>query len=432
MAVVLFIAIIGSILLCLPIAAKSGQWTPFVNAAFTSVSALCVTGLVVYDTYAHWSLFGQIIILILIQIGGIGFMTIITSFSLVIKRKMGLHERQLLMESSGLLHATNLRSLIKRITIFVLLIEFVGAALLSLRFVPEFGWVQGIYYGIFHSISAFCNAGFDLMGRFGQYRSLTTYVADPLVTLTISVLIILGGLGFMVWDDILRHGKKIRKYSLHTKIVLFMTSILLFGGWLGFYLLEYRYGLKGLSEPTKILSSFFLAVSPRTAGFSTISLSHLSDSGQFLTMILMNIGGASGSTSGGLKVTTFAVLLFSAISSAQRVPTTEVFKRRFDDETVKQASALLTFYIILGMSGTLILSALNSFRLEAIFFEVFSALGTAGLTLGITPQLDSLSKVVLILFMFVGRVGWMMLIFSLLGKNQTPPIRRVSEKILVG
>ncbi|MQW22921.1 MULTISPECIES: TrkH family potassium uptake protein [unclassified Lactococcus] len=428
----LLLAIVGSLLLSCPIASKTGQWTPFLNSLFTSISALCVTGLVVYDTFSHWSYFGQAIILILIQIGGVGFMTIITSLSLILKRKVGLHERQLLLESSGFLHSSNLIKLIRRILLFVFIIEGVGAVLLSIRFIPEFGWSTGIYYGVFHSISAFCNAGFDLFGNVKAGSSLTSYVSDPLISLTVCLLIILGSLGFMVWEDLLRHKFNAKEYSFHTKIVLFMSISLLIIGWISFYLLENQQAMKNLSDPNKLIASLFLSVSPRTAGFSIIPLDHLSSPSLFLTFILMNIGGASGSTSGGLKVTTFAILLFSAISSAQRKPTVSVFKRRFDNETIQQTSALLTFYLIIGLSGSFVLSALNNFPIEKIVFEVFSALGTAGFSLGFSAHIHGISKLIIILFMFIGRVGWMVLIFSLVGTNKKPPVRRVSEKILVG
>lgn len=430
--VFILLAFIGTIVLALPISSKTGNWTPILNSLFTSVSALCVTGLTVYDTFTHWSLGGQLVILSLIQIGGIGFMAIITSIAMVLGHKIGLHDRQLFVESSGLLQSGNLSFLVKRITIFVIAIEATGALLLSIRFIPEFGIKTGIYYGFFHSISAFCNAGFDLMGRYGQFSSLTPYMSDSLVILTISSLIFIGGLGFVVWNDILLYKLNYKKYSLHTKIVLIMAiSLTLFGG-IMFFLLEGNHIFKGEGITEKLLSSLFLSISPRTAGFNAVDLTLLTNASIFLTILLMIVGGSSGSTAGGLKVTTVAVLFFSAFDNAKRRPTTSVFKRRFSDNTIKQASAILTFYLITASIGTFILSSLNSYTLEEILFEVLSALGTVGITLGVTPNLGALSKLTLIALMFIGRVGSMLLIFGIVGRNKKAPIKRVSEEIIVG
>ena len=424
--------LIGTILLALPISSKTGNWTPLLDSLFTSISALCVTGLTVYDTFTHWSFLGQLVILCLIQVGGIGFMTVIISISTGLGHKIGLHERQLLVESSGLLHSANLSFLVKRITIFVIMIEAIGAALLSIRFIPEFGIKTGIYYGVFHSISAFCNAGFDLMGRFGKYSSLTPYSTDSLVILTVSILIFLGGLGFIVWDDILRYKLNFKKYSLHTKIVLITSIAFTLVGSILFLLIENNHIFKEVGVKGKILSSLFLSISPRTAGFNAVDLPMLTNASIFLTILLMIVGGSSGSTAGGLKVTTVAVLFFSAFDNSRRRPTSSILKRRFSDNTIKQASAMFTFYLIIGSVGALILSSLNSSTLEEIIFEVFSALGTVGITLGITPNLGALSKISLVVLMFVGRVGWMLLIFAIVGRNQQAPISRVSEEIIVG
>ena len=428
----ILLGLIGTILLALPISSKTGNWTPLLDSLFTSISALCVTGLTVYDTFTHWSFLGQLVILCLIQVGGIGFMTVIISISTGLGHKIGLHERQLLVESSGLLHSANLSFLVKRITIFVIMIEAIGAALLSIRFIPEFGIKTGIYYGVFHSISAFCNAGFDLMGRFGKYSSLTPYSTDSLVILTVSILIFLGGLGFIVWDDILRYKLNFKKYSLHTKIVLITSIAFTLVGSILFLLIENNHIFKEVGVKGKILSSLFLSISPRTAGFNAVDLPMLTNASIFLTILLMIVGGSPGSTAGGLKVTTVAVLFFSAFDNSRRRPTSSILKRRFSDNTIKQASAMFTFYLIIGSVGALILSSLNSSTLEEIIFEVFSALGTVGITLGITPNLGALSKITLVVLMFVGRVGWMLLIFAIVGRNQQAPISRVSEEIIVG
>ncbi len=268
----LAIIIIGGLLLSLPIASVSGTWTPLMDAMYTATSATCVTGLAVYDTYLHWSLFGQVVILSLIQVGGVGFMTIITLFSILMKRQIPLHERKLLMQSAGTMKVGGVVQLIKQVALATFIFEGIGAGLLSIRFIPEMGVVTGIYYAVFHSISAFCNAGFDLMGRFEAFSSLTRYAADPLVNLTICALIIIGGLGFIVWSDISTHRFHFQRYQLHSKIVLAMTGFLLVFGTLLFFLLEFNATQAGMTFGQRILASVFESVTPRTAGFNTTPL----------------------------------------------------------------------------------------------------------------------------------------------------------------
>ncbi len=424
--------LIGAFLLCLPISSRSGEWTSPLVTLFTATSATCVTGLVLYDTYTHWSIVGQLIILVLIQVGGIGFMTIITMLSVIIKRRIGLHERQLLVQSAGTLHLSGIVRLIKQIVVVSLCIEFIGAVLLSTRFCPQMGFWQGLYNAVFHSISAFCNAGFDLMGKYEQFSSLTNYVNDPIVNLTISLLIIIGGIGFIVWDDIIKHKWNFREYELHSKIVLTTTTLLICTGWLLFYFFEYDGLLSELDGKSKVIAALFQSVTTRTAGFNTIDMGKLSESSSFLTIILMFIGGSSGSTAGGIKTTTLSVLLLSAIASSSRVRHVTAFKRRIDDNIVKEAGAFFTIYISAVTISTMLLCSIESFSLKQILFEVVSAIGTVGLSMGITSSLGTISKVVIMILMFIGRVGWLTLVFALAGKHFDPPVKRAPVKILIG
>lgn len=424
--------LLGALILSLPISSRSGEWTSLLDTLFTATSATCVTGLVVYDTYTQWSIVGQIVILFLIQMGGIGFMTVITMFSIFMKRRIGLHERQLLVQSAGTLRLSGVVRLIKRIVIGSICFELLGAAFLATRFCSQMGFWEGIYNAIFHSVSAFCNAGFDLMGKYGQFSSLTSYVGDPVVSLTISMLIVIGGIGFIVWDDIAKHKWRFREYALHSKIVLTVTGILIGMGWLLFYLFEARGVLSELSGIDKVIAALFQSITPRTAGFNTIDIAQLSESGSFLTIILMFIGGSSGSTAGGIKTTTLAVLFLNVFASSRKIRQVKVYKRRIEDNLVREAGAFFTVYLATVTAATMLICAFESFPLKEILFEVVSAIGTVGLTIGVTPSLGSVAKVVIILLMFVGRVGWLTLVFALAGRHYDPPVERVPEKILIG
>lgn len=310
------IIMIGGILLSLPLASNSSTWTPYLNALFTATSATCVTGLVVYDTYQQWSLFGQTVILILIQIGGLGFMTIITIFSVYLKRNIGLHERKLLMQSTGSMEIGGIVRMVKRIVTGTFIFEGIGTLLLAIRFCPQMGLGDGLYSALFHAVSAFCNSGFDVMGRYGAFSSLSTYSNDYLVNLTIMTLIVTGGIGFIVWNDIIFHRHHLKKYQLHSKIALSATLILIVVGTFFFYVFENQYSLSDLSVPDKILASLFQSITPRTAGFNTIDTGSLSESGHLLTILLMFIGGSPGSTAGGIKTTTFVVMVMGALASS--------------------------------------------------------------------------------------------------------------------
>lgn len=428
----LLVIFAGSVLLCLPVSSRSGLPTPFFDALFTSTSATCVTGLVVFDTYTHWSLFGQTVILILIQIGGIGFMTVITMFSIFLKRRISLHERRLLMQSAGTMRISGVVKLIKRIIICTAIFEGLGTVILAIRFLTKMPFGEAIFNAVFHSVSAFCNAGFDLMGKYGQFSSFTSFRNDALVNITLMLLIVIGGLGFIVWNDVIINKINFKKYELHSKIVFMATAILIFGGALLFFSFEKNASFAGFSQKEKLLASFFQSISPRTAGFNTVDMSELSESGNILTVILMFIGGSPGSTAGGIKTTTFIVLLLGVVSSSRHTAHITIFKRRMDEHIVKQASAIFTIYIIAVIASVMFMTSIEPISSKDVIFEVVSAVGTVGLTRGITPFLDELSKIVIMVLMFGGRVGGLTLMLSLAEKRTNIPIERPMEKILIG
>ena len=430
MAVIFF----GGFLLCLPISSKEGIWTPFINSLFTATSATCVTGLITYDTFMHWSGFGQVVIILLIQTGGLGFMTVVTLFSFALGRRIGLYERILLAQSAGAMGHAGVIKLIRRILIFTFSVELAGALLLMIRFIPEFGAGTGIWFSVFHSISAFCNAGFDLMGIKGTaFASLTSYAADPLINLTICALIVIGGMGYVVWSDIWDKKFRYRKYRLHTRIVLWATLILVFLPALLLFAFEHDGVLKGMSAGESFLACLFQSVTPRTAGFNTVALGELSESSLLLMDILMLIGGNSGSTAGGIKVTTIAVILFGLYSSVRGEKDIVIGKRSLDLSLVKQAMSLFAIYLILTTFAVMIICALEpECTLSQVLFECCSAICTVGVTTGITPTLSIGSKVILILLMYAGRVGVLTLAGAMMSKRKSSLTSRPHEKILIG
>ncbi len=419
--------ILGTILLMLPISSASGNMTPFSDALFTSTSAVCVTGLVVHDTATHWSMFGQFVILLMIQIGGLGIVTLSVAMAMLAGRKIGLMQRSTLQDA---ISAPKVGGIVK-LTGFILkttfVIELVGAIILSTVFCREFG-VKGIWLGIFHSVSAFCNAGFDLMGTKAPFSSLTSYSAQPLINAVIMLLIIIGGIGFLVWEDIKTNKHHIKKYRMQTKVVLSATLFLIIAPAIYFYFAEFN----NLSMSERILNSLFQSVTPRTAGFNTADLTKISGIGQVITIILMLIGGSPGSTAGGMKTTTVAVLIFSAISVFRKKDDVECFGRRIADATLKNAAAILLMYLLLFLIGGLIISGVENLPLMDCLFESASAIGTVGLTLGITPNVGTISRIVLIGLMFFGRVGGLTLIFAALSRKQQNVSKKPQERITVG
>lgn len=422
----------GTILLMLPVSTKNGQGAGFLEALFTATSASCVTGLVVQDTSTYWSSFGQAIILTMIQIGGLGFMTIATMFFMLLRRRVLLRGREILTESISVNQVGGIMRLAKKILIGTFLIEGVGALLLMIRLVPLYG-KQGVWMSVFHSVSAFCNGGFDLMGQHtGPYSSLTGFVDDWLVNMVIMALIVIGGVGFVVWDDMLTHKWKIRRYHLHSKIVLFMTGLLIFGGAILFLLIERNATGAGLSFGDQILAALFDSVTARTAGFNTVDTAALSDAGKLLTIALMFIGGSPGSTAGGVKTTTIMVLMLYSFSYMRKNRGTSVFGRSLEEDTLRKASAVFFTNLMLALGVTIVISAIQSLPMLDLMFETFSAIGTVGMSTGLTRELNDLSRVLIMFLMYCGRVGSLSFANALAGKRKTAPVRDAVEKITIG
>ena len=427
----LALILIGALILMLPMASKD-QPATFTEALFTATSATCVTGLVVRDTFTSWTGFGQVVILLMIQIGGLGLMTVITLFSFALGKRLGLYNRIILMQSAGNMTLSGVADLVRRIIPFAFVVEGVGAILLSLRFIPEFGWGKGLWFSLFHSVSAFCNAGFDLMGMRSPFSSLTYYVSDPLVILTLSVLVVVGGLGFLVWRDIRNCGFRFSKYQLHTKLVLVSTGVLLIGGWILFLIFEWNASMAELTFPQKLLAAFFQSVSPRTAGFNSIDLTRLSESGNLLSNVLMLIGGSPGSTAGGMKTTTVAVLLLCTWTSARGRRRDHAFRYSLDRDMLRQACSIVMIYLILALSAMMLLCAIEPVTIKEAMFEINSAIATVGSTLGITPHLGLAGRFLIILLMFVGRLGGLTFTLIFARQRPEPPIDRPTGKLLVG
>jgi len=428
----LLLILLGTILLSLPVATKSGQRMGLVDALFTATSASCVTGLVVADTYTNWSMFGQLVIISLIQIGGLGFITIGVYIAILLKKKIGLWEREAIHESVSTLQSAGSVKMTKKIIQGTFLIEGIAAILLSCRFVPVLGLAEGIYYGIFHAISGFCNAGFDLMGRWEAYSSLCLFQGDILVNAVIIGLIVIGGLGFIVWDDLLKNKWHWKKYLLHTKMVLTITGILIFGGAGLFYILERNNLFAGMNLKDTLLCSLFAAVTPRTAGFNTVDLAAMTDGSKLLTTILMFIGGSPGSTAGGVKTTTVAVMLLSAIAMIRSSHGTNVFGRRLEEEAVRKASTVFFINLSLALAAIMMILAIQPLNFMDVCMEVFSAIGTVGMSTGVTRQLNTVSKLIIILLMYCGRLGSLSFVLVFAQKKKVPPILNPQEKMLVG
>ncbi len=426
------IILVGTGLLCLPLASRSGSWSPLTDCLLTATSATCVTGLISFDTFTHWSLFGQVVILLLIQLGGLGFMTFFSLFAMFLKKRISLRERMYLMQSSGAFELYDVSALIKRIVKGTLLFESLGAAILSIRFVELFGWIEGIYYGIFHSVSAFCNAGFDLFGQLSPFASLTPFQNDPLVLITVMVLIVVGGIGFLVWSDVLQHRHRLRRYSLHSKIVLTTTAALLLLGTLFFFVTEHNGVLAGMNTPTQLLNAAFQSVTLRTAGFDSLGQAGLGKATSVISCLFMLIGGSPASTAGGIKTVTVAVLLLTALSVIRGRKDVEVFGKRLNKDTVFQAFSVLFIYVCVLLSAVVLLSLTESFGLRALFFELSSAIGTVGLSFGITGSLTVFGKLVVTFIMFFGRIGGLSLAIALSGEQNTRLLRCPEASVIIG
>ena len=427
----LAVILVGTLLLMLPFASREPGSAPFLDALFTATSATCVTGLIVHDTATYWSCFGQVVILLLIQIGGMGVVTITIAVAMVSGKKIGLMQRSLMQES---ISAPQVGGIVRFTGFFlkgIALIELLGAILLAPVFIKDFGVGKGIWYGVFHSISAFCNAGFDLMGVRQQYSSLTYYAGNGLVNAVIVLLILIGGLGFLTWEDIKTNKLQFKKYRMQSKVILVTDLILVIVPTVIFYFGEFH-GSQWGNGLERFWLSLFQAVTPRTAGFNTADFGQMSEGGLFLMVMLMLIGGAPGSTAGGMKTTTVAVLFATALSTFRRKEDTHFFGRRIEDGVVKNAATIGFLYVALFLFGGLAISMAEGLPMLTCLFETASAVGTVGLSLGITPGLGILSRVILILLMFFGRVGGLTLIFAALSGTQKQVAKLPLEKITVG
>lgn len=428
----MLIILMGSLLLMLPWASRSHEVTPFLDTLFTATSASCVTGLVVVDTWSHWSMFGQVIILILIQVGGMGFMTLGVFMAILLRRRIGLKTRGVLQESINSLQIGGIVKLAKKIIQGTVFFESVGALILMYRFIPKVGMARGIWYGIFHSVSAFCNAGFDLMGYMEPYESLCGYAGDWLVNLTIMSLIVIGGIGFFVWDDIATKKLKVHRYTLHTKLVLMTTLALIIGGALFFFFTEQSNVLRNMPFAERIWASFFQSVTARTAGFNTVDTGALTEGSKFVTILLMFVGGSPGSTAGGIKTTTLIVLLVCVRSNMRQEKGYNILDRRLDEEVVRKACTVMCTNLLLMLTATIVMLVLQPFALTDVLFETASAIGTVGMTTGITRSICSISKAVLIFLMYCGRIGSLTFALSLRGNKHEPAVKQPVEQVMIG
>lgn len=437
------IILIGAILLNLPVASNNGHSVGFINALFTATSATCVTGLVVVDTGTHWTTFGKVVVISLIQIGGLGIMTFSTMLALLVRRKITLKERLLIQESFNQFELEGMVRLTKNIIIATFIIEMIGAAVFAAVFVPQFGWKTGIGYGIFHGISSFCNAGFDLMGKYtGPFSSFTSYVNNPIMNINTMLLIIIGGLGFSVWIDCFYAIKQrnMNELSLHSKVVLAVTAGLILLGALFIFIMEINNPatIKNLPWSGKILASFFQSVSPRTAGYNTLDLTAITMPTQFIIVILMFIGGSSGSTAGGIKTNTAGILFFTVLSVIKGRDSTEMFGRRIPKYLVYRAFSVAMISFLLVVITTMVLSIaetpFNKPSFMTALFESTSAFGTVGLTMNYTPTLTPAGRIIIVLTMFAGRVGPLSLVLALARSAQkdTGNIKYPEDRILVG
>lgn len=427
--------VLGSILLILPCATKDGQSTSYLDALFTAASAVCITGLVPFDTATHWTLFGQLVILTLIQASGLGFMTLVSALFLIFKHGMGLGSRNaFLMDSRG--NMKGLSTLLKRIVAGTFICEGLGALLMMIRFIPDFGAANGIYFSVWHSVSAFCNAGFDVLGTTAnKFVSLSGYVNDPLVNLTICALIVLGGLGFAVWSDILDCKLNFKKFQLNTKVVLIVNATLIVSSCALFILFEWNNAeYASFSFGEKLLASLFCSITPRTAGFSTVSSTSLSDSGFLLTTVLMFIGGSSGSTAGGMRVGTFAVIITGMFASFRGKRDINIGKRRIDHSLLSRSLAILAamLMILIVSVGAICAIQPETGIFKEVTFECVSALSNTGLSMDFTPKLKTASSIIIIILMYAGRVGILTLGLALGQTKATAEIRRPVDNLLIG
>ncbi len=422
------VILLGALILMLPVASSCGAWTPFRESLFTSTSAVCVTGLVIYDSGSYWSGFGQGVILLLIQIGGLGVITMAATFLMLAGKNISLKERSAMQDA---ISAPAVGGIV-RLTRFILkgtfFIELLGALAMLPVFCRDYG-SRGIWMSVFHSVSAFCNAGFDILGRPGNlYPSLTAYIADPLINIIVVLLIVTGGIGFLTWDDVCTHRLHLRRYRMQSKVILAATGLLILFPAILFFFTDFS----DLPMEQRFLASLFQAVTPRTAGYNTADLTAMTEASRAVMILLMLIGGAPGSTAGGMKVTTLTVLAANAFATFRRRTEPQLFHRRLEGAAIRNASTILLLYLTLFFTGAVIISTAEGLPLSACLYETASAVGTVGLTLGLTPQLGTLSQWILIVLMFLGRVGGLTLIYAAYSGRDLSCARFPQEKITVG
>ena len=423
----LCIILVGTLLLLLPFATKEGNITTFSDALFTSVSATCVTGLTVKDTATHWTVFGQAVILLLVQIGGMGVITISVGLVGLTDKKIGLRERSTIQES---ISAPQLGGIVKFIGFIIkttIVIELIGTLLFLPVFCKEFGAV-GIWYAFFHSVSAFCSSGFDLMGVRGEFSSLMIFADNVYMNIIFMALVSVGGMGFLTWEDIREHKLRFKKYSLQSKVILIASAVLIVVPALYFFIFEYT----DVSIGKRALYSFFHSVSARTAGFSTTDFASMSDSGKVVTIAMMLVGGSPGSTAGGMKVTTVTVLILAAFAVFGRKKDVKCLDRRLPEDVVRSSGAIFFIYMALFITSAAIISRIENLPILTCLFETGSATGTAGLTLGLTPLLSTPSRIIIIFLMFFGRLGGLTMIYAALPSGSAEAAKMPLEKITVG
>lgn len=424
----LALILVGSLLLSLPIASNDGEWTDYFDALFTAVSSACVTGLVIVDTATKWSFFGQLVILLLIQVGGLGVITVVITVMMFAHKKIGLHERAAVRDSLSLNQLGGVVRFMRFILSTTFIIEGLGAIVLSVPFVRDYGLIKGVWFGIFHSVSSFCNAGFDLLGANAPFSSLTRYSADPIVSITVMFLIVSGGIGFLTWDDIRKNKFRFSAYRLQTKLILTLTAFMIFIPAIWFFFVDFS----GKPIGERILLSFFQAITPRTAGSNTADLTLMSQGSKFILISLMLIGGSSGSTAGGMKINTFGILLVTTASLFRRNKDVVAFRRRISEETIRKAAAVAILYLILLVSCGIVISQIEGLAILDALFETASAIGTVGLSLGVTPTLGLASKIILACLMFFGRMGGITFAFAAIIKKKEPTARMPEDKLNVG
>ena len=420
--------IAGAILLMLPFSSRSGEWTSVTDALFTATSASCVTGLVLYDTWSHWTWFGQLVILSLIQIGGMGVVTMTTVLSKIVGKRLGLQARTTMQEAVSAPNLGEIMKYTRFIFLGCIIFEALGAVIMSPVFISEYGPIKGIWLSVFTSISAFCNAGFDLNGTHGEFSSMTPYMDNPVIVVTLVFLILTGGLGFLTWMDIRKHGFKFYKYSTQSKLILVMEVFLVLVPMIYLWFGEYS----DYPAKQRFLASLFQAVTPRTAGFNTTDYNDFSGTGVVMTIILMLIGGAPGSTAGGMKITTVTVLFLTMLAFFKHEKSPVIFKRRITTEAIYGAVAVFMLDIMLAVLGSMSIAKIEHKAFITSLFEAASAVGTVGLSMGITPTLHTISKYILIILMYTGRVGGLTLVFAAITRKSLGNRQYPADNIAVG